>query len=45
MEIERKFVLEAVPDGLGPGSAIEQGYLAIDPAAPRSACAARAARR
>ena len=32
MEIERKWVLEAVPDGLGPGSAIEQGYLAIDPA-------------
>ena len=32
MEIERKFVLEALPDGLGRGSAIEQGYLAIDPA-------------
>jgi CYTH domain-containing protein len=32
MEIERKWVLEAEPDGLGPGSAIEQGYLAIDPA-------------
>jgi CYTH domain-containing protein len=32
MEIERKFVLEALPEGLGPGSAIEQGYLAIDPA-------------
>jgi len=32
MEIERKWVLEAEPDGLGPGSRIEQGYLAIDPA-------------
>src|SRR3954468_2632128 len=32
MEIERKFLLEAVPDGLGPGERIEQGYLAIDPA-------------
>src|SRR3954454_14786995 len=31
MEIERKFLLEAVPDGLGPGERIEQGYLAIDP--------------
>ena len=32
MEIERKWVLDAAPDGLGPGSGIEQGYLAIDPA-------------
>jgi len=32
VEIERKFLLEAVPDGLGPGARIEQGYLAIDPA-------------
>ena len=32
MEIERKWVLEAEPDGLGEGSRIEQGYLAIDPA-------------
>jgi adenylate cyclase len=32
MEIERKFLLQAAPDGLGPGSPIEQGYLAIDPA-------------
>jgi adenylate cyclase len=32
MEIERKFVLAAVPDGLGPGDRIEQGYVALDPA-------------
>src|SRR3954452_12508390 len=31
MEIERKFLLEAVPEGLPPGARIEQGYLAIDP--------------
>jgi adenylate cyclase len=31
VEIERKFLLDAVPDGLGPGVRIEQGYLAIDP--------------
>src|SRR5262245_60897093 len=32
MEIERKFLLEATPDGLGPGDRIEQGYVALDPA-------------
>ncbi len=32
MEIERKWVLEAEPDGLGPGKRIEQGYVALDPA-------------
>src|SRR3954452_7239997 len=32
MEIERKFLLDGVPDGLAPGARIEQGYLAIDPA-------------
>jgi CYTH domain-containing protein len=32
MEIERKWVLEAAPDGLGPGARIEQGYIALDPA-------------
>jgi len=32
MEIERKFVLDAKPDGLGPGDRIEQGYVALDPA-------------
>jgi len=32
VEIERKFLLDAPPDGLGPGARIEQGYLAIDPA-------------
>jgi CYTH domain-containing protein len=32
MEIERKFLLVAAPDGLGPGERIEQGYVALDPA-------------
>lgn len=32
MEIERKWVLDALPDELGSGTRIEQGYLAIDPA-------------
>jgi adenylate cyclase len=33
MEIERKFLVDAPPDDLGrhPSSAIEQGYLAIEP--------------
>ena len=33
MEIERKFLVDAPPDGLDrhPSSAIEQGYLAIEP--------------
>ena len=30
-EIERKFLVTAVPDGLGEGDAIDQGYLAIAP--------------
>ena len=30
-EIERKFLVAALPDGLGEGDAIEQGYLAIAP--------------
>jgi len=32
MEVERKFVLDALPSGLDAGTRIEQGYLAIDPA-------------
>ena len=30
-EIERKFLVTALPDGLGEGEAIDQGYLAIAP--------------
>ena len=30
-EIERKFLVTALPDGLGKGDAIDQGYLAIAP--------------
>jgi CYTH domain-containing protein len=30
-EIERKFLVERIPDGLPPGDRIEQGYLAIAP--------------
>lgn len=30
-EIERKFLVTALPDGLGGGEAIDQGYLAIAP--------------
>ena len=30
-EIERKFVVTELPDGLGEGDAIDQGYLAIAP--------------
>src|SRR4051812_24862543 len=32
MEVERKFLLDELPSGLGEGVRIEQGYLAIDPA-------------
>jgi len=32
MEVERKFLLDALPAGLDAGTRIEQGYLAIDPA-------------
>jgi len=31
VEIERKFLVERLPDGLPPGERIEQGYLAIAP--------------
>ncbi len=31
MEIERKWLVSAVPDALGEGDPIEQGYLAIEP--------------
>jgi adenylate cyclase len=30
-EIERKFLVERLPDGLAPGERIEQGYLAVAP--------------
>ena len=29
VEIERKFLIERVPDGVAPGERIEQGYLAV----------------
>src|SRR4051812_17088776 len=32
MEVERKFLLDALPSGMDAGARIEQGYLAIDPA-------------
>jgi CYTH domain-containing protein len=32
MEVERKFLLAALPPGIDAGTRIEQGYLAIDPA-------------
>jgi adenylate cyclase len=32
MEVERKFLLDSLPEGLDAGERIEQGYLAIDPA-------------
>jgi adenylate cyclase len=32
MEIERKFLLDALPEGLDAGARIEQGYVALDPA-------------
>jgi adenylate cyclase len=32
VEVERKFLLGSLPPGLGAGTRIEQGYLAIDPA-------------
>jgi CYTH domain-containing protein len=32
MEVERKFLLPALPEGIDAGTRIEQGYLAIDPA-------------
>ena len=30
-EIERKFLVDALPDGLPPGERVEQGYLAVAP--------------
>ena len=30
-EIERKFLVETLPDGLPPGERVEQGYLAVAP--------------
>jgi adenylate cyclase len=30
-EIERKFKVEALPQHLGPGTAIQQGYLSVEP--------------
>ena len=47
LEVERKFLLPAPPAGLDehPSKRLEQGYLAIDPAGPRSGSGARTTRR